>query len=502
VTPRADSSLCARARESHLLRRVPNLLLHALHARHTDKGDVLADPLLPTASNRTAMLRARLEALEAARSALAALIARGGGGGGGGAFGFGASGAAAATATAAASTTATTATTAAAASSARYYARAARAPGAQRRAHDDAAALELAREALAGARLATRAAAWPSAAAAAATSSSQKHPTLATTRVAFAGVRAAGSPPPGAGSGGGGEGFSGGGGGGGGPAEPIEGEVGVPPAFPVLPPGVPDFFGSNQTSGAPSASLSPSLPPEVTDPGSAGRLADDSGLRGADDGADATEARLFFRERVERAALPASVKRAIFSDAWQELVYDVRRTAKVTTAGRLMAYRATVVVGNLDGLLGVGEARGASLQRVLLDAHLRAYERVRPVPRYRGHTLYHACDSSHHKARVRMWPRPAGWGVVASDTLAALFELAGVRDVAAKASGRRKNKGHVLRAFLQAVEGQSLPHDGVEGSGVYVHELAYGSGGSAGAGKGVAGARLPWKMKRGVDLPA
>jgi small subunit ribosomal protein S5 len=191
----------------------------------------------------------------------------------------------------------------------------------------------------------------------------------------------------------------------------------------------------------------------------------------------------------------------LFSDDWQELVYDVRRTAKVTTAGRLMAYKATVVVGNLNGLLGVGEARGASLQRVLLDAHLRAFECVRPIPRYRSHTLYHPVDATHHKARVRMWPRPAGWGIVASDTLAALFELAGVRDVAAKASGRRKHKHHLLRAFLSAVEGQSCPHDGVEGSGVYVREVAYGAGGTAGRGKGVEGARLPFKLRRGRDVP-
>lgn len=432
------------------------------------------------------MQRARMEALEAARSALSALIARGGG----------ATAAAAGAAAAAAPVTTTAATT----TSLRSYARAARPQGAQRRAEADVAAVELARQALAGARLAPRATGL-AAALSSSSSSGGRFPTaaaatLATTRVAFSGVRAAGDRATGAGSagGGGGEASSA-------SAEAIEGAVGVPPTFPVLPPGLPDFFSSPSSS---SSSSSPALPAEASDP-MAGRLADDYCQRNReeDDGADASEARLFYREHIERAALPAAVKRALFAEPeFQELVYDVRRTAKVTTAGRLMAYHATVVVGNLDGLLGVGEARGASLQRVLMDAHLRAYERVRPIPRYRGHTIYHPLDVTHHKARVRMWPRPAGWGVVASDTLSALFELAGVRDVTAKSSGRRKHKAHVLRAFLSAVEGQSLPHDGVEGSGVYVREVAYQAGGSAGAPRGGAdGARLPWRLKRGVDVP-
>jgi small subunit ribosomal protein S5 len=431
------------------------------------------------------MQRARLEALEAARSALAALIAQSGGT------------AATAAATAARATTATPPSPSSSwpLLQRSFATRSARPAGAGRLAQDESEAFELARRALAATRLAGRGG----------TTTPSPSP-LATTRVTFGGVRA---PGDGGGSSGGGGGSGAAAGRGGPPSSSsgsservVSGAVGVPPTFPVLPPGVPDFFSSSTSSSTTSQPIV-----ELEDQAAA-RLADDSGVpdRDRDDGsgggADATEARLFLRERLERAALPPAVRRALFSDHWQELVYDVRRSVKVTTAGRLTTYKATVVVGNLDGLLGVGEARGAALQRVLLDAHLRAYERVAPVPRYRGHTIYHPLDATYHKARVRMWPRPAGSGLVASDALAALLELAGVRDVAAKASGRRKHRAHLLRAFLAAVGGQSLPHDGVEGSGVYVREVLYGAG-SAGRGKGAEGGRLPWKMARGKGgLPA
>jgi ribosomal protein S5 len=443
------------------------------------------------------MQRARLEALEAARSALAALIARGGG----------SSATATATAATATAAAATARPTTAAASPWRrvtFATRSSRPAGAGRLAQDESEAFELARRALAATRLSGRGGGGAAAEAASSPSSSSTPSSLATTRVTFSGVRAPGDGGGSAGGGGGGDRGDRDRGGGASRERVVSGAVGVPPTFPILPPGVPDFFGASSNSPSTSSSSSSSSHQilELEDQAAA-RLADDSGVPdrdredGSGGGADATEARLFLRERLERAALPPAVRRALFSDHWQELVYDVRRSVKVTTAGRLTTYKATVVVGNLDGLLGVGEARGAALQRVLLDAHLRAYERVAPVPRYRGHTIYHPVDATYHKARVRMWPRPAGAGLVASDALAALLELSGVRDVAAKASGRRKHKAHLLRAFLAAVGGQSLPHDGVEGSGVYVREVLYGAGSAGRGGGGGAGGRLPWKMARG-----
>lgn len=38
--------------------------------------------------------------------------------------------------------------------------------------------------------------------------------------------------------------------------------------------------------------------------------------------------------------------------------------------------------------------------------------------------------------------------------------------------GRRRPKFYVAAGFLEALQRQSVPHDGVEGSGVYVREVA------------------------------
>lgn len=56
--------------------------------------------------------------------------------------------------------------------------------------------------------------------------------------------------------------------------------------------------------------------------------------------------------------------------------------------------------------------------------------------------------------------------------------------------GRTKNKPNLVKLFMEALGQQSLPHDGVEGSGVYVREVLR-----------PAGRKLPYKIKRGVDVP-
>lgn len=53
--------------------------------------------------------------------------------------------------------------------------------------------------------------------------------------------------------------------------------------------------------------------------------------------------------------------------------------------------------------------------------------------------------------------------------------------------GAVRNKFFVAQCFQEALSRQSAPHDGIEGTGVYVREVLPGS-------------RLPYGLKRGVDV--
>jgi ribosomal protein S5 len=59
-----------------------------------------------------------------------------------------------------------------------------------------------------------------------------------------------------------------------------------------------------------------------------------------------------------------------------------------------------VVVGNQDGLIGVGQHSGKNIQKVMLDAQLKAYQNLVAIPRYREHTVYHPIDITVRKVRA------------------------------------------------------------------------------------------------------
>jgi len=61
-----------------------------------------------------------------------------------------------------------------------------------------------------------------------------------------------------------------------------------------------------------------------------------------------------------------------------------RPPPQVTKGGRVETLHALVVVGNADGLIGVGQHSGKNVQKVTMDAQLKAYRNLLPIPRYRS----------------------------------------------------------------------------------------------------------------------
>lgn len=78
--------------------------------------------------------------------------------------------------------------------------------------------------------------------------------------------------------------------------------------------------------------------------------------------------------------------------------------AQVTKGGKVETLHALVVVGNHEGLLGVGQHSGKNIQKVTLDAQLKAYRNLVAVPRHRGRTIFHAIDVAERTVRGAACP--------------------------------------------------------------------------------------------------
>ncbi|GFH22228.1 S5 DRBM domain-containing protein [Haematococcus lacustris] len=139
--------------------------------------------------------------------------------------------------------------------------------------------------------------------------------------------------------------------------------------------------------------------------------------------------------------------------------------------GRQEHYTAMVAVGNMRGLFGLGKADADTSPEAVSGAYMDAFNHLAAIPLYRGHTIYNHIKHEYSNMTVLFMPRPSGWGVRGSDLVTELCNLVGIKDISVKIFGRRQSRFFVAAAFQEALSHhQTVAHDGVEGSGVYIRE--------------------------------
>lgn len=137
---------------------------------------------------------------------------------------------------------------------------------------------------------------------------------------------------------------------------------------------------------------------------------------------------------------------------FDQKVLDIRRTARVVAGGRRFSFRATVVVGDRAGRVGVGVGKGAAVADAVEKGSLRARKAVIRVPLTDGHTIPHAVAAKFSAARVLLKPAPAGRGIVAGGPVRMIADLAGIKNISAKILGRTPNKLNNARAVIAALK--------------------------------------------------
>lgn len=142
----------------------------------------------------------------------------------------------------------------------------------------------------------------------------------------------------------------------------------------------------------------------------------------------------------------AENNRGIFVDESQleERVVFTNRVAKVTKGGRRFKMCALVVVGNRNGIVGVGYGKGTEMPIAIRKAIQDAKKNLFRIP-MNGTTIPHEVIGEFKASRVLMKPAAPGTGIIAGGPLRHLFELAGIKDILAKSLGS-SNQINVTRA--------------------------------------------------------
>lgn len=137
---------------------------------------------------------------------------------------------------------------------------------------------------------------------------------------------------------------------------------------------------------------------------------------------------------------------------FDQQVLDIRRTARVAAGGRRFSFRATVVVGDRKGRVGLGIGKGADVSVAIEKAVARGKKNLISVPLSNGNTIASVVEGKVAAARVILKPAREGRGMVAGGPIRAIAALAGIKDLTAKILGRTQNKLNNAQAAIEALK--------------------------------------------------
>lgn len=139
---------------------------------------------------------------------------------------------------------------------------------------------------------------------------------------------------------------------------------------------------------------------------------------------------------------------------FEDKVIHINRCAKVVKGGRRFSFSAIVVVGDKKGQVGVGLGKAGEVPEAIKKAGKQAKKNLMKIP-LDGNTIPHEVIGHFGASQVLMKPAPEGTGIIASSSVRAILEVAGVQNILTK-SIRRDNPHNVVRATLEGL--RSLRH--------------------------------------------
>lgn len=154
-----------------------------------------------------------------------------------------------------------------------------------------------------------------------------------------------------------------------------------------------------------------------------------------------------------RERIPAFEKKEEF----ESRLLDLARVTRVAAGGRRFRFRATVVVGNKDGKVGVGVAKGVDVAQAIEKATRAARKNIIVVPIIRD-SIPHQAEAKFGAAKVLLRPQRKGRGLVAGGTVRVICSLAGIKNISSKVLGRTGNKLNNARATIEALKKLKTKH--------------------------------------------
>lgn len=134
---------------------------------------------------------------------------------------------------------------------------------------------------------------------------------------------------------------------------------------------------------------------------------------------------------------------------FEQKLLDLARVTRVVKGGRRFRFRATLVIGDRKGQVGVGVAKGTDVSDSIQKAFNDAKKNMIKV-KLSGNTIPHDVTKKLGSAKVMLKPANEGRGIIAGGAVRAVVDLSGIRDIVSKSLGS-SNKLNVARTTIEAL---------------------------------------------------
>ena len=145
----------------------------------------------------------------------------------------------------------------------------------------------------------------------------------------------------------------------------------------------------------------------------------------------------------------------------QDEVIDVNMVQRMTDSGRRVRFVITVAVGNNDGYVGLGQAKGkevgSSIRKAIENAKLNIIEIRRGCGSWecgcgKPHTVPYAIKGKSGSVEIVFKPAPQGIGLATGEVAKKILKLAGIKDCWAFTNGKTKTTVNYAKAVYDALQ--------------------------------------------------